>query len=541
MKKLRCLLVWISVCVLVGLAGLNYAGAEHAAWDCPECGRLGNTRNYCGGCAHPAPWLETATFETATAEHEVWDCPECGQTGITKNYCGNCAHPAPWMETESEQEEKIRPQNEFFPNGKLKKEFEFNDAGNVSKTTFYNRYGVITSYYVAEEWDANGNITRQTEVYPNNTGKYRSYNYIYSYDERGNEISWSYTYADGSAGHRGTAEYDSKDHVLTRSGWNEKGEISYIHKNFQYDTEDHVISYASFNAEGVLQYNYHAVFENGIRVESTETDSAGKITEKYTYDPTYGDNLSSSYAGSDGARYESFWRYYSDYYEEDWRSLKYGNRTVTQYSAADGNVIKEEGYIRENTSSEWVYDSTSKYFVNQAGNSVKDTTYADGSTYRRIQDENGNIIYSKSINADGSFFYAYSHEYDSQGRNIRSTRLTEEGNTDTFTLYDYDNQDRQILSTTYKADGSFDHSYEYIYDSKGNIVRENRLDENGRTKSYYCYEYDDNGNYTYRGSFRADGTKSHEVYYRTLSDGTEQHKYLWYNSDGSLREEEDWE
>ena len=34
------------------------ATAEHAPWDCPECGRTGNTGNYCGGCAHPAPWIE---------------------------------------------------------------------------------------------------------------------------------------------------------------------------------------------------------------------------------------------------------------------------------------------------------------------------------------------------------------------------------------------------------------------------------------------------------------------------------------------------
>lgn len=31
---------------------------ENTAWDCPECGRTGNTGNYCGSCAHPAPWIE---------------------------------------------------------------------------------------------------------------------------------------------------------------------------------------------------------------------------------------------------------------------------------------------------------------------------------------------------------------------------------------------------------------------------------------------------------------------------------------------------
>ncbi len=33
--------------------------SEATVWDCPECGRTGNTGNYCGGCAHPAPWIET--------------------------------------------------------------------------------------------------------------------------------------------------------------------------------------------------------------------------------------------------------------------------------------------------------------------------------------------------------------------------------------------------------------------------------------------------------------------------------------------------
>ena len=44
--------------------------SEHEPWDCPECGRTGNTGNYCGGCAHPAPWYKfglgfpMADFET---------------------------------------------------------------------------------------------------------------------------------------------------------------------------------------------------------------------------------------------------------------------------------------------------------------------------------------------------------------------------------------------------------------------------------------------------------------------------------------------
>ena len=34
-----------------------FASAEYYTWDCPNCGRINNTGNYCGTCAHPAPWL----------------------------------------------------------------------------------------------------------------------------------------------------------------------------------------------------------------------------------------------------------------------------------------------------------------------------------------------------------------------------------------------------------------------------------------------------------------------------------------------------
>ena len=311
-------------------------------------------------------------------------------------------------------------------------------------------------------------------------------------------------------------------------------------KNFQYDVEDHVISYASYNSEGALQYNYHAVFKNDILVESTETDFAGNITDQYIYDSTYGDTLSSCYTGSDGSRYESIYSYYEDYYENDWRSLSYAYRTVTRYSATDGKKIKEDRYDRENANSEWVYESTAVYSVNMEGNTVKDTTNVDGSTRRDIMDENGNNIYNRATNADGTFSYACSKQFDSAGREIRLNQLNEEGNVESYTLHEYNAQDRQ-KDTTYKADGSFWYAYEYVYDSEGKIARLNRLDENGKTESYTLYEYDENGDDSHLVSYGADGTKNYEVYYRTLSDGTRQHKYFWYRSDGSLREEEDWE
>ena len=46
------------------------AVAEHAPWDCSECGRTGNTGQYCGGCSHPAPWMDEGIIDkTGTVEY----------------------------------------------------------------------------------------------------------------------------------------------------------------------------------------------------------------------------------------------------------------------------------------------------------------------------------------------------------------------------------------------------------------------------------------------------------------------------------------
>ncbi len=55
--------------VLVCSVFSNVSFADSTPWDCPECGRTGNTDNYCGNCLHPAPWLEGAPeFENGSGQ-----------------------------------------------------------------------------------------------------------------------------------------------------------------------------------------------------------------------------------------------------------------------------------------------------------------------------------------------------------------------------------------------------------------------------------------------------------------------------------------
>lgn len=60
------------------------AFSEHAPWDCPTpgCGRKENRGNYCGGCGHPAPWMETPeSTDTPTPTPKPYSAQELLELG----------------------------------------------------------------------------------------------------------------------------------------------------------------------------------------------------------------------------------------------------------------------------------------------------------------------------------------------------------------------------------------------------------------------------------------------------------------------------
>ena len=55
-KHFRFLALFVCSIILIILSITN---AEQYNWDCPNCGRTGNSGNYCGACAYTAPWIPT--------------------------------------------------------------------------------------------------------------------------------------------------------------------------------------------------------------------------------------------------------------------------------------------------------------------------------------------------------------------------------------------------------------------------------------------------------------------------------------------------
>ncbi len=67
-KKMMRIAAFAAVCMFL-FSGL--AIGERTPWDCPECGRKGNTGNFCGGCAHPAPEAEEQKTDEVHLPEEI--------------------------------------------------------------------------------------------------------------------------------------------------------------------------------------------------------------------------------------------------------------------------------------------------------------------------------------------------------------------------------------------------------------------------------------------------------------------------------------
>ena len=61
-----------------------------ASWDCPNCGKKGNTTKFCPECGTVQPPVDPIKIMPAS-----WDCPNCGRKGNTTKFCPNCGTKEP--------------------------------------------------------------------------------------------------------------------------------------------------------------------------------------------------------------------------------------------------------------------------------------------------------------------------------------------------------------------------------------------------------------------------------------------------------------
>ncbi len=70
MSLFRKTLSQMMVFILIILFVIPTAFCEQVTWDCPECGRTGNTGNFCGNCGNPAPRIGNPA---PASENKIYD------------------------------------------------------------------------------------------------------------------------------------------------------------------------------------------------------------------------------------------------------------------------------------------------------------------------------------------------------------------------------------------------------------------------------------------------------------------------------------
>ena len=371
-------------------------------------------------------------------------------------------------------------EQEYYPNGKLRREKEYDWSGKNTTITAYNRLGEKTSVRTNETFDENGNALTYTVQYPMREGRYAEAHYTAEYDAAGNRTSLLRVYADGVTAYYMTYEFDQQGNVIRDTEYDEPGGKKLNETTYEYNAE-------------------------------------GKLTESRTNDEIngYTTHTIQQYNG-ENADYETMYYYDGSFcyasltrYDDDGRAYAYtGFNENGEITYSELDEYNEDGQLIRSKS------------LNQKGIMTGETLYNDkGNTERRNDYEY----------ADGTYEGYSLYEYDGHGHHIKTTSFDAEGKLTGWCEYGYDGNGDQIRSTDYDENGRVTETTEYTHNRKGRTVLQITANADGTVVSRY--EYDDYGVMVFSRRWRESGVLWYETEYGTYGARV---KLTDYNSDGSI-------
>lgn len=441
-------------------------------------------------------------------------------------------------------------------------DYEYDEYDRRTKTTFYNEKGEIESYTADYIYDGDNHIIGSRQLQPDG----QTSSYTRNIWKDGVRVESYKTDPNGNISSRDTYDPVFGDALFSET-FNEKGErgtTQHIYYENSYETDwrrygtgfrtvtlysadERKIRTTSYRAkpdsdEWIEEYyTIYSTNEAGNTVaEQRNVDGSRSITER----DSSGNSLKSTAYNENG----SF--YYAYTYEYDGSGQKIrSNRlnedgTLESYTLYEYNSIGKESRTMsyESDGSFWYGYS---YEYDEKGKTIRENKLEEDGTIKSYKlneyDEKGNKTRSVEYGGSGTMRLIALTEYDEDGNRIRVTKYDAEGAYAGSTEYEYDKDGNRTRETRYNADTSCAGSTEYEYDKNGNKIRETKFDGDSKYAGSTEYEYDKNGVTTYCVSYSSDRTKSSETLYRTLEDGTRQSKQIWYNADGTIKDEIGWE
>ena len=315
-----------------------------------------------------------------------------------------------------------------------------------------------------------------------------------------------------------------------------------LRKNTYYDTDNNYRIYEydqTGNITKMTAYYADGTFDN---CQSFEYDELGRETKFYFLDENGNVESETTYEYDNNNK-----RVRSIYKQND-------STTIREYNTS-GQIIRENSNHADGS-----FASSRTYEYDNDGNLMQESFRTEDYSTIKEYDNRGQVIRENTDHADGSFSSSKSYEYDNDDNLVR-----EISRTDNFiTTKEYNTSGQVIRETTNHPDGSFSSGYSYEYDGDGRNIVRNYLAEDGSIKQYYLYEYNDSGKRTRSSWYKSDGTimsrsdyddQGHEIlyvyyqggiktierHYRYPENGKRLEKKIFYNTDGTIRSESDWE
>ena len=169
-------------------------------------------------------------------------------------------------------------------------------------------------------------------------------------------------------------------------------------------------------------------------------------------------------------------------------------------------------------------------------------------------DQNGRLLYTKSLDRNGNIKSQVQHMYDSHGNEVKELYIGAGGQTESWTEYRYSYlKDRTLMSEiNFDAAGKGTKKYDYVYDLQGNETECIWYNDDGTIKYWDKYEYDSenrmikdtdleqDGSVGYWEEYLYDeyGNPSREIFHYSTGDQTDWYTYEYvYDNDGYMLEE----
>lgn len=300
--------------------------------------------------------------------------------------------------------------------------FTYNEQGNLLSAVDKGDYSwtMDTDSAVTYTYDAMGNLLSRESRY-----KDEVYRTVYTYDEKGNELTYAYYNVYGDIQNSYTNTYDEQGRLAKTEHYDRLDAAEKYTEVFTYDEQDRVLTRTITRADSEPTVHTYVYAEDG--------------------------SYQKSYSGSTYA--------YTYWYDKEGRTVKHEvvykeTNEVQEYSETRYDEMGHEVYCRENYYGEEHVKTTT---YNEQGLELTSQSTYDGELYSMTAstyDEKGNEL-----------TYEYFYGNSTWGRNT----------------YTYDEQNRLLTKKAMSNTGW--HQYTYTYDEAGYCIK---VEQDGMDEDYVC-------------------------------------------------------